>query len=351
MATETVTHTATSPRAARPRSGSEPLAGSRGVGAIIGRRVLGGAITLLAVTALVFLLASAAPFDPVSAYLGAADEWADAATRDRIHTLLGVDRPWWQHWWAWLSAAPGGDLGWSAVYRQPVSDVLAARLPWTVLLGASSLVLAVVVASGLAVVAVRRPYGIVDRALTTLATVLAGTPAFLVALELIAVVAVGWRALPAGGLVEPGEALTAGQVLRHLLLPSIALAVSLLPWLVLHLRESLVAGYASAAVSGARARGVSERAVLTVHVLPTAVMPMVTVVAARLPELITGAVLVEAVFGWPGAGQALVAAATAVDYPMLATITVVAGLVVIAGNLAADLTQWRLDPRTRRAIR
>lgn len=318
---------------------------------LVGRRVLTGAVTLMVVTAVIFALADAAPFDPVAAYLGAADEWADANTRARITEMLGADRSWWQHWWAWVTAAPTGDLGWSAVYRQPVAAVLAARLPWTLLVGAVGLAGAVVWSSLLAIIAVRRPFGAVDRIITAMATVLAGTPAFLVGLALIGVVAVGWQLLPAGGLVSPGAPLTVGQVLRHLWLPAAALAVSMLPWLLLHLREALVTVYASAAVSGARSRGVSEPHVLLRHVLPSAVMPMVTVIAARLPELITGAVLVEAVFGWPGLGQAMVTAATSVDYPLMATVTVVAGVVVITGNLIADLTQWRLDLRTRGALR
>lgn len=341
-ATMTTTHAAPAPRRVQARQSPYRL---------VGRRVLTGAATLVVVTAVIFALADAAPFDPVGAYLGAADEWADARTRARITKMLGADRPWWQHWWAWVTAAPTGDLGWSAVYRQPVAAVLAARLPWTLLVGAVGLAGAVVWAAVLAVIAVRRPFGVVDRIITAVATVLAGTPAFLVGLALIGVVAVGWQWLPAGGLVEPGAALTVGQVLRHLWLPSAALAVSMLPWLLLHLREALATVYASAAVSGARARGVDEPPVLVRHVLPSAVMPMVTVIAARLPELITGAVLVEAVFGWPGLGQAMVTAATSVDYPLMATVTVVAGVVVITGNLIADLTQWRLDLRTRGALR
>lgn len=332
--------------AARPPAGA-PVR----VRGLVVRRLVTGLITLAVVTAVIFWLADIAPFDAVGAYLGAADEWADAATRERIGLLLGADRPWWQHWLGWLGSAGSGDLGWSAAYRQPVADVLAARLPWTVLLGAVALTGAVVVATGLALVAVRRPDGLVDRAVAGLATVLAGTPPFLLALGLIGVVAISWQLLPAGGLATPGEPLTISQVVHHLWLPSAALALSMLPWLVLHLRESLLATYSSAAVSGARARGVEERRVLTAHVLPASVMPMITVVAARLPELITGAVLVETVFGWPGLGQAMVTAATSVDHPLMASVTVAAGATVILGNLAADLVQWRLDARTRDGLR
>lgn len=315
------------------------------------RRVLTGTATLLFVTAVIFWLAGIAPFDPVAAYLGAAQEWADPGTRARISAQLGVDDPWWQHYLGWARGVLTGDPGWSSAYRQPVGDVLGARLVWSVLLGAVALPLATLASAALALAAIRRPGGWVDRTVSALATVLAATPAFLVCLGLIAVVPLRWGWLPAGGLAPAGEPLTAGTVARHLILPAIALASSLVPWLVLHLRESMVEAYGSAAVSGARARGASEAQVLWGHVVPPALMPAVTVIAARLPELVTGTVLVETVFGWPGIGQALVRAATSVDYPLMAAVTLAAGTVVIGGNLLADLLQWRIDLRARGGLR
>src|SRR5690606_14721692 len=130
----------------------------------------------------------------------------------------------------------------------------------------------------------------------------------------------------AGGVAPAGEAASGGVVAGHLVLPTLALAAALVPWLTLHLRESMLTVHASPAVTGARARGATEAQVLTGQVLPAAVMPAITVLAARLPELVTGTVVVEAVFGWPGIGQALVRAATAVDHPLLASTTLIAGI-------------------------
>lgn len=314
------------------------------------RRVLTGIITLVVVTAVIFWLAGIAPFDPIAAHLGAAQEFADARTRARIAAQLRVDDPWWQHWLTWLRGLVTGDLGWSSAHRQPVADVLGSRLGWSALLGAVALPLATAVSSLLALAAVRRPSGLIDRTVSAAVTAMAATPAFLVCLGLIAVVAVrlGW--LPAGGVAPAGEPATAGVVATHLVLPAVALAAALVPWLTLHLRESMLGVYASPAVTGARARGASESQVLTGQVLPAAVMPAVTVLAARLPELVTGTVLVETVFGWPGIGQSLVRAATAVDHPLLAATTLTAGIVVVTGNLAADALQWRIDRRSREGL-
>lgn len=314
------------------------------------RRVLTGGITLVVVTALIFWLAGIAPFDPVAAHLGAAQEFADAQTRARIAAQLRVDDPWWKHWLIWLRSLVSGDLGWSSAHRQPVSAVLGARLGWSALLGAAALPLAAAASFLLALASVRRPGGSLDRTVSAAVTVVAATPAFLICLGLIAVVAVRFGWLPAGGVAPAGQAATAGVVASHLVLPAIALASALVPWLTLHLRESMVTVYASPAVNGARARGATEAQVLTGQVMPAAVMPAVTVLAARLPELVTGTVLVETVFGWPGIGQALVRAATSVDYPLLAATTLTAGIVVVAGNLAADVLQWRIDRRTRKGL-
>lgn len=318
----------------------------RGVGRLVLHRLAWSIPVVLVVTALIFFLASVSPFDPVSAYLGAAQEHVDGATRARAGQLLGVEDPWWRHYLTWLAGVARGDLGLSVSHRQPVADVLGTRLPWTILLAGLGLVVAAVVAVLTATVAAVRPEGVVDRLVVGLGNLIAATPPYLVSMGLIAIFAVTLRWLPGGGLVDPGEPLGFAQVASHLVLPTIAMAVAQQPWLVLHLRESLVTAYASDPVTGARLRGVSEPAILFRHVLPVSLLPLITVIGARVPEIITGAVLIEAVSGWPGLGQSLIVAATSIDYPLLAALTALAAFAVLAGNLAADVGYRLLDPRT-----
>ncbi|WP_162143133.1 ABC transporter permease [Granulicoccus phenolivorans] len=327
---------------ARPARG-RPAAYAR----VVGLRLLTGAAGIIGVTVLLFALIQYAPIDPVAAYLGAANEFADGPTRARIAERLGTQLPWWQHWLDWAGGALRGDWGWSATYRRPVAAVFADRAPWTVLLGAGGLLLAGLAGWAAALAAARRPGGVLDRLLNSLAAVVAGTPAFILALAAIAVFAVNLGWAPAGGLTEPGAALTPAEVLAHLGLPMLVVAVSAWPQITVHTRAALSDAWQSEAVTGARARGVGEATVLARHVVPLAAGPSAMVLAARIPELITGTVLVESVFGWPGLGQATVQSALGGDFALLAALTVASGAVVVSANLSGDVLGWVLDPRTR----
>ena len=141
------------------------------------------------------------------------------------------------------------------------------------------------------------------------------------------------------------EVVSAGQVLRHMIRPVTATALSQLPWLALSLRASTREALASDAVRGALLRGLSERTVVRRHVMPAALAPFIAVLGTRLPEVIVGAVLVETVFSWPGLAAAVVSSAQALDFALLAALTVLTTAAVLAGSLVADLLYVWIDPR------
>nr|WP_281377612.1 ABC transporter permease [Saccharopolyspora hordei] len=309
-------------------------------------RRIGFAVPVLVVVALgVFLLAAASPFDPIHQYYGVELYTASAADIARVRAQLGVDDPVLVQFWHWLTGLVGGDLGVSRSFRQPVAQVVAERLPWTVLLAATGLLLAVLLALVLGTVAAWRQGGWVDRVVTAIGHALEGVPPFVLALLSIAVFSLGLGWLPVAGLTDAGQTVSVGQVVEHLALPALVLGVSQSPWLVLHVRQSMLTSLAEDHVTGARARGLAERVVVLRHALPTALLPFVTLIGARIPELVTGAVLVEEVFSWPGLAAAVVTAATAVDYPLLAVLTLVATAAVLLGSLLADVAAVLLDPR------
>ncbi|QUH00836.1 ABC transporter permease [Saccharopolyspora erythraea] len=322
---------------------------ARSRGAAAGRLVLrriGFAVPVLVVVAFgVFLLAAASPFDPVDQYYGVRIFNASAADVARVRAELGLDEPVLAQFWHWATGLLGGDLGVSRSMRQPVAQVVAERLPWTMLLAATGLVLAVLIALALGTVAAWRQGGWADRLVTATGHALEGVPPFVLALLAIAVFALGLGWLPVAGLTDAGQDPTFGQVAEHLALPALVLGVSQSPWLVLHVRQSMLAALSEDHVTGARARGLAESVVVLRHALPTALLPFVTLIGARVPELVTGAVLVEEVFSWPGLAAAVVTAATAVDYPLLAVVTLVATAAVLLGSLLADVAALLLDPR------
>ncbi|MFF0589168.1 ABC transporter permease [Streptomyces sp. NPDC003781] len=315
---------------------------------LAGRRALFAVPVVLVVTFGVFAIAAASPFDPVKAYAGTAALGADQETLDRLRENLGADEPFVVRWWHWLTSALTGDLGHSSVLRQPVTQVIGERLVWSALLCAVAFAVAVTLGTLLGVLAARRTGSMLDRAVTSLAYTLEAAPVFWIALLAVWLFALQWDVLPAGGLTDTAsEQVTPGQVASHIVLPAGVLAVSQLPWFTLYVRQGVADALAEDPVRGARARGLAERTVLVGHALRAGLLPVLTLIGSRVPELITGALLVESVFSWPGIAAATVEAATAVDFPLLAALTVLATAAVLAGNLLADLLYGLFDPRVK----
>ncbi|MFF3038178.1 ABC transporter permease [Arthrobacter citreus] len=312
---------------------------------IVLRRLGLGVPVAVGVSLLVFLLASISPFDPLAAYLGDRFAQTSAEQREVLSESLGLGTSWIQAWWHWVTSALSGDLGYSRVFRQPVASVISERLPWTLLVAGTGLLLAAVGSLLLAARCARRPGGLLDRLTAAAATLLQGLPPFVISLGLLMVFALALGLLPGGGLSDPGTEPTAGQVLRHMILPVTATALSQLPWLALSLRASTREALASDAVRGALLRGLSERTVVRRHVMPAALAPFIAVLGTRLPEVIVGAVLVETVFSWPGLAAAVVSSAQALDFALLAALTVLTTAAVLAGSLVADLLYVWIDPR------
>ncbi|MFJ3881118.1 ABC transporter permease [Streptomyces sp. NPDC090077] len=311
-----------------------------------GRRTLSAVPVLLAVTFGVFAVAALSPFDPVKAYAGTAGLTASQAELDQLRANLGVDRPFPAQWWDWLASALTGDLGDSAVMRQPVADVIAERVGWSALLAASAFAVAVLLGTLLGVLAARRRGGPLDRAATGLAYTLEAAPPFWLGLLAVWFFSVRLGALPSGGLTDAADdTVTLAGVASHLVLPALVLGLSQLPWFYLYVRQGVADALDEDPVRGARARGLSDRRVLLGHALRSGTLPVLTLVGSRVPELITGALLVETVFSWPGIAAATVTAATSVDFPLLAALTVLATAAVLAGNLLSDLLYGLADPR------
>jgi len=322
----------------------------RAVARVVALRLAAAVPLLLGVSLAMFVIAKASPFDPVLQYVGdPAAAHASAEDLARMRANWGVDRPAWVQYGEWLSNLVSGDLGHSRTMGgQAVTEIIADRLGWTVLLSASGLVLALAVGVPAGVLAARRPGGWLDRAVSRTAYALEAVPAFWLALAAIAVFALGLGLLPSGGLTEAGAAeVTAGSVARHLVLPAAVLGISQTPWFLLYVREEVSRVLAEDFVTGARARGLRERTVLVRHALRAGLLPLITLVGTRIPELITGVTLVEAVFSWPGVAGATVRAALGVDFPLLAAMTLLATATVLAGNLCADVAYALADPRVR----
>ena len=313
------------------------------------RRFAAAVVLVWLVATVTFALVSLAPGDAAA---GLADPRVAPEVRERFRRDFGLDRPWPARYLTWLAGAARGDLGVSWVHHRPVSAVLADAVPATALLAGLGLLLEIAGGLALALVQLRRPHGRADRALTALSLVAYALPAFVVALLLQYLFAYRFRLLPPSHTLSPGGELLTGlprllDQLRHLVLPVAAIALTGAGAVARYLRGSLLDERGQLYVLAARARGCSERRALWAHALPNALLPLVTMVGLSLPFLISGSLVIEVIFAWPGMGQTMVAAALARDLPLLMGGTLLATLAVVAGNALADLAYALVDPRVR----
>lgn len=318
-----------------------------GLGRMVAVRTAIIAVTTVFVSFVMFGLAALSPFDPLASYLGTGYAELTEAERADVAAAIGADLPWWRQWLDWIAGVFTGDLGFSRSYGRSVIDVLSERLPWTILLSATGMAIAVIIAVALGTWAGRRPGGVVDRAIVALGVFIGATPSFIYALGVVMIFAVTLNVIPAGGASPIGEAPSLLTVGPHLVAPALVLAVTQLPWPLLAVRQATVEAIGSDAVENARARGVPHGVVLRRHIAPMSLMPLVTLVGGRLSELVVGAVIVEAVFSWPGLAEATVESAKSVDFPLLAATTVLTTVLVMGGSLVADVAYKLLDPRVR----
>lgn len=275
-----------------------------------------------------------------------------ADAREAIRGIYGLDQPATVQYFKWLGATMTGDLGTSFLFKEPVARVIGRALPPTVLLAGTALLIDLVLGLLIAVTATRRPYGWVDRITTFLSLGVYGLPSFWVAGMLILIFAawLGW--LPASHMHSVGAQEMSGatrlvDLLRHLLLPALSLGLVGAAATARYLRSTLLETRASQFVLAATARGLSRRRILWVHSLRPALLPLITVFGLSLPMLVSGSVVIESVFSWPGMGLVLWRAAQARDIPLIMGVTLIGAAAVILGNLVADLLYSAADPRAR----
>jgi peptide/nickel transport system permease protein len=305
-------------------------------------------IALLVVT-LAFLVIQLAP----GSYADAIDHPnLTPEARQVIRSTYGLDRTPIEQYLAWITSALTGDLGTSFLFKEPVTRVIGRALPATALLAATALLLDLLLGFAIALAATRRPHGWTDRITTVLSLGVYGLPSFWIAglLVLVFSLRLGWfppshmHSVGAGDLSGP---LRLVDLLHHLVLPAISLGVVGAAATARYLRSGLLETRAARFVVAARARGLSPRRVLWIHTLRPALLPVITLFGLSLPLLVSGSVVVEAVFSWPGMGTVLWRAAQARDVPLIMGVTLVGALAVIVGNLVADLLYAAVDPRSR----
>ena len=308
------------------------------------QRVLSAVPTLLLLSMISFAFISLAPGDAVSAMVdptAATDPERLSAERAR----LGLDQPLPVRYVRWLGSVLQGDFGHSALARRPVREILFERLPATIRLGLVALVVAVTVGVSAGIVSALRQYSAVDHVVSLASYAAYSLPNFFIGLVAIYVFAVHLRWLPSSGAATPGAPPSVIDTARHLVLPVLALSVQFIGIYARQTRSAMLETLRADHVRTARAKGLREATVTLKHVLRNGLIPVVTIVGLNLPLLITGAIVTEVVFSWPGMGALTVSAIYGRDYPVIMGVVLVIGIVVIATNLLVDLLYAVVDPR------
>lgn len=313
-------------------------------------RLLGAAGIVFVAVSITFFAMHAAPGTP---FLPPADRPLDPAREQRLRQRFGLDQPVAVQYVRYLGALARGDLGESFSQRRPVRAVLADALPWTLLLALAALLIDFLVGLLAGLFQAVRAGRASDRLLTALTLFVYSVPTFWLALLLLLVFGQWLRWLPVGGAVDPVMHATlgpAGKLLdigRHLLLPALALGLVGAAGTARLQRAALVEALGFDFIRAARARGVTERRILARHALRNALLPWITMLGLALPFLLTGSVVVERVFAWPGMGRLAADAVASRDYPLVLASALVAATLVVLGSLLADLLYAVADPRIR----
>jgi peptide/nickel transport system permease protein len=311
-------------------------------------RRLGQALpTVAGLLLLTFCLIHLAPGDPVIALGG---EHGDPSYYRFIRARFGLDRPLPAQLVTYVRNAVGGDLGASYVHGRPAARVIAERLPATLLLMSTALLVSSAVGIALGVVAARRAHRASDLLVRSAVLIGYATPSFWLAQLAVLVLAVGTGWFPVQGMTDarqpPNGLRHLLDVVHHLALPALVLAAGELALTARLVRAGVLESLAADYVRTARAKGLPERRVVR-HALGNSLLPVITVIGARIGMLCSGAVLVEAVFAWPGLGQLLLSSLLARDYPVLLAIFLLVSIAVVLANLLTDLVYGWLDPRVR----
>jgi peptide/nickel transport system permease protein len=308
-------------------------------------RLWQAAVVMVLVSMITFLLVNLAPGGPS----GAMAMDLPAEQRVAIMHSLGLDRPLQVRYVLWVGALLRGDLGRSFSDPRPVWDVISDKMLNTMLLGGAARGISVTVGITLGVLGASRPYSLVDYISSFLSLIGQAIPAFWLGIVLIILLSVQWQLLPSSGMATVGAEFSIADRLAHILLPTMVLSTAVLPYVVRLTRSAMMEALRKDFVRTAKAKGVSEWAVVYRHALRNALFPVVTVIGLSIPRLASGSVITEQVFAWPGMGRLAFQAAVQRDYPVIMGLTVLVSAIVVVTNLAVDVSYVYLDPRVRYA--
>jgi peptide/nickel transport system permease protein len=316
----------------------------------IAGRLLQAIPLLIVISMLTFGIIEIAPGDATQMYVDP-ERGADPEYLAQVRLSLGLDEPVYVRYVSWLGRTLQGDLGYSFRTRRPVSQEIGDRLPNTLLLSGSALLLSFIVAVPIGVISALKRYTVVDYVISTLALVGISVPIFWTALLVLQIFSFQLNLFPASGMQSVREQYTGVEavlnVIHHMILPTIVLSLAQIASWSRYQRSALLDVLDQDYMRTAQSKGLRPRRVIIIHALRNAVIPMITLIGLSLPGIVTGAYITETIFSWPGIGRLGVTAVSGRDYPVIMAVTMLSALLIVFGNLFADVAYAWADPRIR----
>ena len=314
------------------------------MGGYILMRVLSAIPVLLGITVIVFLIMAMIPGDPATAILGS---YATPENVERLNRHLGLDQPLWRQYFVWLGNLLQGDFGRSFALNRPVLDEILDRFTATLILAGAAFVLCAVLGVAAGVASAARQYGLIDKAITLIVILGISIPSFFLGMMMILLFAVRLSWLPVSGMYAIWGGGDLPDLLRHLAMPAIALAMVATGVIARLSRGAMLEVLRQDFIRTARAKGVHERKVIWGHALRAAMVAIIPVLGIQAGFVLSGAVYIEMVFQWPGVGRMMVDAILKRDILLAQGGVVFVATCYVGFNILVDIAQSLLDPRIR----
>ncbi|SFA85230.1 ABC transporter permease [Clostridium frigidicarnis] len=308
------------------------------------KRILQTIPMLIVISIISFTIMRMAPGDPAQSYIRPDMKYEEIK---RIKENLGLNRPLYIQYGAWLSQILKGDLGYSLINFRPVYEQIGERIPATLLLMGISLIISLILGVVLGLISAFYHDKIIDKVISVVTYIGISIPSFWFAMVLIVIFSVQLRLLPSVGMHTVGVEDSILDVLKHTIMPAMVLSYGNMSIISRYIRSNTIIQMNEDYVRTAKGKGLSTKVIFTKHILKNALLPVITMLGMSLPDLVTGAFITETVFGWPGMGRLGVQAVFSFDYPLIMAITMVSSLLLIIGNLLSDILCGVVDPRIK----
>lgn len=313
------------------------------------RRILGMIPMLFLISVVVFSLAKLMPGDSLSGEIDPNN--TDPAYIEEMREKLGYNDPIHEQYFTWITNFMQGDFGKSTRYKIPASEIIGERLPNTIFLGFSSIVITYILAFAMGIYSGKKPYTLGDNAISSLNYIGLALPAFVAGVFAIYLFSfnLGW--FPSNGSVDisatEGTAAYWFSRLHHVFLPAVVLGLLSTASYTQFLRNDIIENSRKDYVRTARAKGTPERKIYNQHILRNSIIPLITFLGFDIVALVGGAIITETIFTYPGIGQLFLNSVSQRDYPVLMTLTMMFSFLTLFGNLVADILYGIVDPRIR----